>query len=276
MKCPKNLETNAIRKYAAKLNGERFEKYEQEDATELLLTLIPPCKVLEKLIKLQENKIFTCTVCKQVSNKLQNGNLTKIVHFNANFSIESISDMMERESKDKIEKVCYNCEQNNKKSDAMHETHESTVNNPEVYIVWPKRFIDGEKNEKDLYPSPVIKVNEKSYFLKSIVRHNGTLHEGHYKTALYMGKFWVTCNDNDIKIDYSDPTDGYLFFYENTKQVNTDFLKALSTFPNQDAPFPCSYCGKEYKVMINLQTHMVNKHSNSQMLKCPFCDSITL
>ena len=114
LKCTKNLDTNPMREYAAKLNGERFEKYEQEDVTELLLTLIPPCKVLEKLIKLQENKIFTCTVCKQVSNKLQNGNLTKIVHFNANFSIESISDMVERESKDKIEKVCYNCEQNNK------------------------------------------------------------------------------------------------------------------------------------------------------------------
>ena len=126
-----------------------------------------------------------------------------------------------------------------------------------------------------MYPSPVIKVNEKLYFLKSIVRHEGTLHGGHYKTRLYMGKFWVTCNDNhDLTIDYSDPTDGYLFFYENKKQVNTDFLKALSTFPNQDAPFPCSYCGKEYTVMMSLQTHMVIKHSNSQMLKCPFCDSI--
>ena len=79
-----------------------------------------------------------------------------------------------------------------------------------------------EKNSKDLYPSLVIKVNEKHYFLKSIVRHEGTLHGGHYKTGLYMGKFWVTCNDNhDLTIDYTDPTDGYLFFYENKKQVNT-------------------------------------------------------
>ena len=45
-----------------------------------------------------------------------------------------------------------------------------------------------EKTSKDLYPSPVIKVNEKLYFLKSIVRHEGTLHGGHYKTGLYMGK----------------------------------------------------------------------------------------
>lgn len=91
----------------------------------------------------------------------------------------------------------------------------------------------GEKMEKincTVHMPKILKINQASYLLKSIIVHEGEDdHQGHYSaTVLKEGKWWYT---SDAFVDHALPshvetalTKGYLYFYEKMEALPSALL----------------------------------------------------
>ena len=90
------------------------------------------------------------------------------------------------------------------------------------------------KVTKRVYPSPILEIDEVTYYLKAVVEHSGGpeggLDSGHYTTALNMETLWVICDDSsEFKITEVTPIDGYLFFYETSPlKLSKELVNTLS------------------------------------------------
>ena len=114
-----------------------------------------------------------------------------------------------------------------------HNVSESYTRLPQAHIISANRVNENQmKITKRVDPSQLLEINGVTYYLKAVVKHSGTIAQGHYVTAFNMEQLWVICDDSfDFKITDLTPIDGYLFFYENVcLKLSNDLLNRLSTF----------------------------------------------
>ena len=108
---------------------------------------------------------------------------------------------------------------------------------PVVLVVSAKRFdANGVKVTKRVHPSPILEIEEVTYYLKAVVKHSegpdGGIESGHYTAALNMETLWVICDDSkEFSITNETPFDGYLFLYETSPlKLSKEFVDTLSSF----------------------------------------------
>ena len=99
------------------------------------------------------------------------------------------------------------------KDGVSHRVIENYTQLPKVHFVSAKRFGNNRvKVTKQANSSPMLEINDVTYYLKAVVKHSGSLFRGHYTTALNTKTLWVFCDDsNEFKITNEIPI--YKFCY---------------------------------------------------------------
>ena len=115
-----------------------------------------------------------------------------------------------------VDKLCSCKSMNAEVTGVSHSVIDCYTRLPAVLVVTAKRFNESRvKVTKRVHPSPIIEIDEVTYYLKAVVKHSGvSLETGHCTTALNMETLWVICDDSsEFKITLDEPVVGYLFFF---------------------------------------------------------------
>ena len=165
----------------------------QEDAGEFLAVLIDKCSNLSNLAHFNTHEKRICTVCGKVTGSDELNRDIKSCQINTDneFAHENIADMIKRTQP--VDKFCSDpggCNTKTSESGVSHEVIEKYTRLPQVFVVSANRFDEhGAKVTKRVEPSPMLEINQNTYYLKAVVRHHGnSISSGHYTTALNMEK----------------------------------------------------------------------------------------
>lgn len=191
----------------------------QEDAEDFLRVLIDKCLNLSILAHFDTKETKICTVCNRKANleveELNRG--IKSCPIENEFQYENTADMIKRTLP--VNKFCSGCHSMNSEGTGVsHKVIETYTRLPQVHFVSSKRFnADQTKITNRVYPSPILEIDEVTYYLKAVIKHNGGLEGGHYNNAVNMETLWVNCdNSKEIRITDETSSDEYLFFYETS------------------------------------------------------------
>ena len=187
-----STETNAInlRIWASQFNP-TFEVHgRHEDAEEFLRVLIEKCGNLSNLVHFDTKEKHTCATCGEESPHVgvELNRDIKTCPIDIACQNENTADMIKRTFPK--HKPCVSCHTMNTKDGATHSVTERYTRLPQVHVVSANRYDENHvKITKRVYPSPIIEIDEVTYYLKAVVRHSGGLERGHCITAL----LWNPC-----------------------------------------------------------------------------------
>ena len=216
-----------IRFWALSFNRE-FGSLGQKDAEEFLRILILNCANLKDLTQFCTKTTRTCSICyKQDREELEDSHI-KMCNINTKTRNESINDIILETS---VEKECTRCNSINAQGLKVtkYNVEENFEWSSEVVIVCTKRFASQtRKITNPIIPSPQIEIDGSNYYIKSIVKHSGSLGAGHYTAALNIDGLWILRDDAKDLENTEEILDGYLYFYEKMPlNVSGDLIDSL-------------------------------------------------